>query len=440
MPNENVPANEGSVNQRSRTMKNKRRTFKAQITAFGKYLSTFGDSAKERVKLRERIERARKQFESFNDIQDELGLIDDFEETEAEREFVTDQYDDVMASAVALLEQLEQPTTQHSSATTVRIPSDSPAPPTSSTAIGVHLPKIDLPKFDGRLEKWVAFKDAFQTMIHAHPGLSDIQRLNYLRLSLSGKAESAIESFTISEENYKSAWDQLIETYDNTRALVLRHAALLRDTPAMRDDTSESICDLVNHMQSHVRSLQALGRSWEDIASDLITSIAISKMGVGTRRAWEQTLGDTKMPKITDIFRHLRNASHQSREDESSNHGTYEREIQAQPSKTRAEHRVMQRKPPPPAPRTSKRYTFATTVAAQCRICNTGAHPAYQCRKFIDATPGERVQLIRKAKFCLNCLRPDHTADDCKSGKCRVCDGRHNTKLHQDSAPRADEI
>ncbi|CAK9829583.1 hypothetical protein ANTRET_LOCUS6894 [Anthophora retusa] len=287
----------------------KRESGMAQITSFGNALKEYQDSTKERVKIRERVERLRKQFDQFNTLQDELGLVEGFEQSEAERETVTEQYDDVIATAITLLHELEQTPTQ---TTTLRT-TDSPTLSTSSTAIGVHLPKIDLPKFDGRLEKWIAFKDSFSTMIHSHPGLSDIQKLHYLRLSLSGKAESAIESFTISEDNYKAAWDQLIETYDNTRALVLQHAALLRDTPTMTDDSAESIRDMINHMQSQIRSLQALGRSWENIANDLLSSIAISKMSPGTKRDWEQTLADTTMPKIADIFRHLRNASHRCR-------------------------------------------------------------------------------------------------------------------------------
>lgn len=211
-----------------------------------------------------------------------MGLIEDIEQTEAERETVTNQYDDVIATAITVLQEAERVPTD--AATANRSVNDSPALSVSSTAIGVHLPKIDLPKFDSRLEKWIAFKDAFSTMIHSHAGLSDIQKLHYLRLSLAGKAESVIESFTIIEDNYRAAWEQLVETYDNTRALVLRHSALLRDSPVMIDDTDGSIRDLINHMQSHIRSLQALGRSWEDIANDLLTSIAISKMSSGTKR------------------------------------------------------------------------------------------------------------------------------------------------------------
>ncbi|KOC58678.1 hypothetical protein WH47_08042, partial [Habropoda laboriosa] len=305
-----------------------------------------------------------------------------------------------------------------------------------------------LPKFDGRLEKWVAFKDAFSTMIHAHSGLSDIQKLHYLRLSLSGKAESAIESFTISEDNYKAAWDQLNETYDNTRALVLQHAALLRNTPTMTDDTAESIRDMINHMQSQIRSLQALGRSWENIANDLLASIAISKMSPGTKREWEQTLSDTTMPKIADIFRHLRNASHRCRTENSptntpvaiKNRASAASDTPPRQTPTRTSPAFPRKSPTPPwkvsSPRTARRQTFVSASQSSCKICNTGYHPAYQCQRFLDMAVKDRLQAARKANLCINCLQGDHATDQCNGGTCRVCHGRHNTKLHRDASPR----
>ncbi|KOC69641.1 hypothetical protein WH47_10752 [Habropoda laboriosa] len=424
--------------------KNKRRVFKGQITSLGNVLKVYQDSAKERVKIRERIERLRKQLDNFNTKQDELGLIEGFEQSEAEREAVTELYDDVIATAITLLQEVEQAPTQ----TTTLRNADSPTLSTSSTAIGVHLPKIDLPKFDGRLEKSVAFKDAFSTMIHAHSGLSDIQKLHYLRLSLSSKAESAIESFTISEDNYKAAWDQLIETYDNTRALVLQHAALLRNTPTMTDDTAESIRDMINHMQSQIRSLEALGRSWENIANDLLASIAISKMSPGTKREWEQTLSDTTVPKIADIFRHLRNASHRCRTENSTtntpvaikNRASAASDTPPRQTPTRTSPAFPRKSPTPPwkvsSPRTARRQTFVSASQSSCKICNTGYHPAYQCQRFLDMSVKNRLQATRKANLCINCLQGDHATDKCNGGKCRVCHGRHNTKLHRDASPR----
>ncbi|XP_017755225.1 PREDICTED: uncharacterized protein LOC108547286 [Eufriesea mexicana] len=470
-----------------REYKIKRRTFKSQITQFGNWLDTYVDSDKERVKLRDRIERSRNQFATFNRIQDELSVAGNFEEEEKERQSTTDQFDDVMASAVILLERVDARATQPSPGN-----SQSSNLSSSSYALSVNLPKIDLPKFDGRIETWITFKDAFNTLIHTQPGLNKIQKLHYLRLSLFGKAEAAIGAFSITEDNYEAAWKHLTEIYDNTRVLVLRHAALLRDTPAMPDDSSESIRDLANHMQLHIRSLQALGRSSSDIANDLLASILIAKMGTETRRSWERTLSDTEVPKIEDLFKFLHNASHQSRDygivakrstcchdigktksNPTRNYPGYPRpqiltskrqvyvtnsrqDIAVPPPSPSSQRRStppssprsQRRSTPPSSPRPQRRPTPPSSPLAQrrstplygtrtrrCPGCD-GPHAVYQCPRFLDATVFHRMEIARKAHLCLNCLQPDHRTDDCKAGGCRVCNQQHNTKLHQDHNPQ----
>lgn len=426
-------------------LKNKRRAFRTQITLVTKHVNEYVDTPSERAKLRDRMSRLRAQFDRFNDIQDELGLVEDYDTVEAEREATSEQYAEVAARASVLLAGWERVAAPPIS----RSANDTPASILSATPVGIHLPKIDLPKFDGRLEKWTNFKDAFQTMIHTHTGLSEIQKLHYLRLSLSGKAQEAIESFTISEDNYKAAWDQLNETYDNTRALVLRHADLLSATPKMPDDSAESSRDLVNHMQSHLRSLQALGRSDQQIKNDLLVSIAVSKLDINTYKAWEQTLTGTEMPKIEDIFRYLRNASHRCKVSEdttASNHASRQ-------ARTTSPRPKAQRGQPPRSPKLPRRtptsplssistarkeirQVYATATAPTCKFCKTGNHQEFRCTTFLEWTPDARLQAARKASLCLNCLRADHPTEKCTAGGCRICGKRHNTRLHRKTDPR----
>ncbi|XP_076660830.1 uncharacterized protein LOC143364282, partial [Halictus rubicundus] len=400
-----------------------------KITTLSNYLEFYKDSAKERIKLRERIERLKGLFNKFNEQQHDLMMLsDEHENLELQREEITDHYDDVIASALELLERL--------SIAQNTIPTESSF--SKPNSLPVNLPKINLPKFDGRIENWITFKDAFQIMIHAHEGLSNIQKLNYLKLSLSGRAETAIGAFTISDDNYAAAWEHLNEIYDNKRALVLRHAALLRDTPAMPNESSEAIRDLVNYMQLHIRSLQALGRSWEDIANDLLTSIVISRMGKDTRKTWERTLADTQMPKINDIFKFLHMSSHQCKDYESvsnTNPTQYSSPIKPQyNNRAKANNRWHNKRPSPPSsPMSNRRQVFVTEQRSpSCDICKTGNHAAFQCKTFLDGSVEKRIELARKAKLCLNCLKPGHSHDTCYGGRCKKCNEPHNTRLHRE--------
>lgn len=451
------------IEARISSLKQKRRSFKAQITMLNNLVNTYVDSASERVKLRNRTERLQKQFEAFVDAQDELANLEQTEDADLERERTTDAFDDAIANATVLLDSLDKP--NHRSATSASLNgAASPTPTASGFTLPVHLPKIELPKFDGRIERWVTFKDAFQTMIHSQPGLTNIQKLQYLRLSLIGQAESVIDAFTITDDNYDAAWNQLMDVYDNKRLLVLRHATLLRDTPKMVDDSPEAIREFVNHIQLHIRSLQALGRTWEDIAGDFITSMMIARMATETRRAWERTLTDTEVPKATEILRHLRITSHQSKEadieprkrtDEyrdSPRHATPRfpmtkgrtpppSTMQAAPSrwsppssrKTWQPRTHISASQWSPTPSRKTRQTYATAVAENCALCNNGLHYAQWCPEFVKMTVDQRFHAIKRAKRCENCLAPGHSSTDCQAGSCRVCNQRHHTMLHRDT-------
>ncbi|XP_076298325.1 uncharacterized protein LOC143217670 [Lasioglossum baleicum] len=416
-------ANSAKSTVRIRALKHKQRVFKSNLTNFTNELTEYQDSATARTKLRERIDRLRKQFNGFNDAQDEIGHHEDFDQTETERKDVTTVYDDALANAIQLLEGFE-PTISQSTRTVT----DSPAPSTSTSISGVHLPKMNLPIFDGRLEKWLPFKDAFLSLIQKHTGLTDIQRFNYLRLSVSGQAQAAIESFTMSEVNYQAAWAQLMETYDNQRALVLRHTALLLETPPMPNSTPDAINNLVNHLQSHIRSLQTLGRSWEDIANDFIISIAIDRMDSETRRTWEQTFLDTQMPQATAMFKHLRNASHQGSSRASAVNQVRTALPETHRPSTSTRSRPSKRSwasatrskeiSSSPVPR---KRTFVTTTSEQaCKFCNSRTHKSYACPKFMNMTIDDRWAAVRTARLCQNCLQSNHKFENCVRGQCRT--------------------
>ncbi|KZC05862.1 hypothetical protein WN55_06859 [Dufourea novaeangliae] len=226
----------------------------------------------------------------------------------------------------------------------------------------------------------------------------------------------------------------------------------------MPNDSSEAIRDLVTHMQLHIRSLKALGRSWEDIANDILTSIVISKMEPDTRRTWERTLIDTEVPKIADIFKYLHRASHQSKEYNTTsslssrkyhtkNNNTYNIRPRTPPSsppmqrrQTYATRTSSNLYTPPSSPRPQRKQENSprqnrkpyTNDPIKCSICSE-SHATYHCPTFLDMPINKRIEAARKAQLCLNCLRFGHQTVSCRSGRCRVCNKLHNTKLHLES-------
>ncbi|CAG7819526.1 unnamed protein product, partial [Allacma fusca] len=88
------------------------------------------------------------------------------------------------------------------------------ATPTASTA-KVKLPDLVVPVFHGELEKWTSFYDLFSASIHSQSGLRPSQKLQYLKSSLKGEAESIISHLSITDSNYAEAWQLLKDRFDN---------------------------------------------------------------------------------------------------------------------------------------------------------------------------------------------------------------------------------
>ncbi|KYQ53251.1 hypothetical protein ALC60_07614 [Trachymyrmex zeteki] len=69
----------------------------------------------------------------------------------------------------------------------------------------VKLPTINLPSFNGKIEEWTKFADAFKKTIHSNRALPNIQKFIYLRSCVSGAAARVIEDIELFDDNYSIA-------------------------------------------------------------------------------------------------------------------------------------------------------------------------------------------------------------------------------------------
>lgn len=56
------------------------------------------------------------------------------------------------------------------------------------------------------------FRDIFNSLVASNKTLLNVQRLHYLKANLTGEASLTIKNFTITDANYKTAWDVLQKT------------------------------------------------------------------------------------------------------------------------------------------------------------------------------------------------------------------------------------
>lgn len=134
-----------------------------------------------------------------------------------------------------------------------------------------HLPRPNLPSFDGTLEQWETFRDRFRAMIMDNRTLTNVERLHYLCSCLTGEASRALSHLALTDSNFEVAWGILVSRFENKRRLITMHVMTLIELSQL---TSENVADL-NAMRDRANSaLKNLGRpvkTWNDILVVLVS-------------------------------------------------------------------------------------------------------------------------------------------------------------------------
>ncbi|XP_011687752.1 PREDICTED: uncharacterized protein LOC105449960 [Wasmannia auropunctata] len=276
-----------------------------------------------------------------------------------------------------------------------------------------HLPKLNLPTFDGSIDKWETFRDRFQSMIQNDPNLSNVNRMHYLFSCLKGAASKALDHLAITNANFEVAWNILVSRYDNKRRLVTTHLISLLDLPTVTSETSKDLCNLRDQANTAIQALTNLGRAvrhWDDF----LVLLVARKLDKTSRKAWELKLGDTlEYPSYHELDQFLE-------------------------TRIRALDAITPTSLKDTLPELSKRKAIASHNAAavpfSCSLCKSN-HLLYQCSMFLKKTPSQRFDFIKSQKRCINCFSIKHSVKDCTSSRaCRQCSKRHHTLLHLDNS------
>lgn len=159
----------------------------------------------------------------------------------------------------------------------------------------IPLPRINLPKFSGQYIEWVNFRDLFTSLFASNKNLSNVQRLHYLKVSLTGETSLVIKNFTMTDANYKTAWAELQDRYNNSRVIVTSHLHTVIDLPPMRSESAPELKRVFDLVTDSIHALRNLDRVVDD---DFVVALTVRKLDSRTRRVWELHLGDTDVPPL----------------------------------------------------------------------------------------------------------------------------------------------
>lgn len=226
-----------------------RASIKGSLTKMKNFAAQFNIVTDDISNIKVRDDNLTVSYANYNAVQLQLEELD-FEKYNPDRGLVEDIYFDIKASFLSILSKhalkTSPPSTSKENGSTV-----------SESVCSVKLPQLQIPKFSGDYKEWQNFIDIFTSIIHDSSNLAPIQKLYYLKSSLSGEALKTIQSIISSSENYEVALKLLKDRYENKQFIANCHLKEIIELPVVSRDVS-SLRHLIYTTKQNLQSLTNL--------------------------------------------------------------------------------------------------------------------------------------------------------------------------------------
>ncbi|XP_063993929.1 uncharacterized protein LOC135171374 [Diachasmimorpha longicaudata] len=275
------------------------------------------------------------------------------------------------------------------------------------------LTRITIPTFDGKYHDWRAFDDLFTNLVINPPRISNAEKLTRLKAALRGEAASLISNIAISNDNFATAWEALRNRYENKRVLVASHLNRILALTPVKVKTAKAIQTVIYTTKEAMHAPKTLGaptEHWDIIISHLIRRL----LDPDTREKWELKLGDSReIPTLEEFLNFLSSIA---------------RGLENLEGETKT-----------PFSGSSAKASVTSTRESHCPCGPSVGHTLIKCPTFVQMKPLDRRSYIMSSPRCFNCFR-SHRAESCpETQRCKVCQGKHHTMIHEGSpgAPNA---
>lgn len=277
----------------------------------------------------------------------------------------------------------------------------------------IHLPKVEIPKFDGNPLKWNGFKNLFVQMIDS-ANITDAQKLFYLKSNLSGTAASLVTMFDTNLDTYKEAWERITSKYDNPRMLTNAIADKLYSQPTMKDENAENLRSLRDVTKECFASLKHMKIDVKGCES-LFVFLLLKKMDQKSREHFEYSLEKPKEnPTLETFYNFLEKRSQALEGLVKPARSSQSKIVHASTAKIKSDVIVPNQK-----------------GIGSCVCCKESGHNLWDCKKFLSFHIRNRWICLKRNKVCCRCLSRGHFANQCDKDKC-PCGNNHHKLLHSD--------
>ncbi|GBN11019.1 hypothetical protein AVEN_263292-1 [Araneus ventricosus] len=171
--------------------------------------------------------------------------------------------------------------------------------------LSVKLPDIPLPQFSGKYEEFGNFKSQFISLIEDNDGLTNTQKLYYLKFSLTEEAKL----IQTTDETYKSLLKALEDRYENKRAIADSQILSLINLEKLKYESAEDLRKLLDAVKKNLRTLKDLEYERNNLSDVLILNLILQKLDKETRKQYEITFKSKEVSDLDNLLTFLKNRS-----------------------------------------------------------------------------------------------------------------------------------
>lgn len=401
---------------------------KSKLTKFIGFYDKISNSlnAEKVNELENRLINILEIINKFDTIQSQLEYVNKHEFETDERDNFENKYFAIITKTKKIIKDYNAPIISNT-IQNVHQQNSQQQNPSHSNHNSIKLPILELPKFNGSIDKWAQFRDLFVTIVHNDTSIDNVRKFYYLSSCLVGEAQKVITSIEITNDNYPIAWDLLLKRFENQAVTIKAHINAILDLPSV-SKTGYTLRNLTDDFQTRIRALQVLGEpvtQWDSV----LIQILVRKLDHFTETLWDEHLISRKItsPKLNDLIQFLsdRCLLYESRENRQVTNKISSQSKDQGNSFNKSNHNHKKQS------KYSTSSSYVSTAAMSCPHCRE-LHKLYSCRKILALPVASRISIIKQLKVCENCLRSNHRTHECIAQGCKVCNKKHNTILHSD--------
>lgn len=279
-----------------------------------------------------------------------------------------------------------------------------------NTETRVRLPQLNMVPFSGEVTQWNSWKDQYLSCVHENTDLSNAQKFQYLKTLIQGSAAKYIANRLLSAAEYSAAWKVLLDEYERPNRVVDAYLEKFFNLPTMKSRVAKDLEAIHQATFEIVDGIKLVGSDWATV--DVIYCYWIyQKLDQKTKCLWDE-LNGCKVPTLDNMRLFTRNQLDALRRSTSKQVAV--NVLQNESDSDSEQH-----------------WAMVAAKQESCILCKQ-LHGLGRCEKFLSMDVKERRTVVATGRSYFNCLKSGHIAAKCPStNRCRTCERKHHTTLHQ---------